>query len=101
MKSAMPAQPDPGLSHEAHPNANGEVSAADSYGEVVRQLRRTRDPSAPSQALREGCGNVMNGNRMTLIEELTAWASTLQLDAVPDRVVRYAKSQLLSQLAAA
>ncbi|MEU7905465.1 MmgE/PrpD family protein [Actinoplanes sp. NPDC049118] len=38
---------------------------------------------------------------MTLTEELSAWASTLQLADVPGRVVEIAKSQLLSQLAAA
>jgi 2-methylcitrate dehydratase PrpD len=38
---------------------------------------------------------------MTLSEELVGWASTLQLEDVPARVVDYAKSQLLSQLAAA
>jgi 2-methylcitrate dehydratase PrpD len=38
---------------------------------------------------------------MTLLEELSDWASTLELDAVPPRVVAYAKSQVLSQLAAA
>ena len=38
---------------------------------------------------------------MTLLEELSAWASALDLDAVPPRVVAYARSQVLSQLAAA
>ena len=38
---------------------------------------------------------------MTLIENLSAWASGLDLDDVPDRVVRFASSQVLSQLAAA
>jgi len=38
---------------------------------------------------------------MTLIENLSAWASRLELDEVPDRVVRMASSQVLSQLAAA
>jgi 2-methylcitrate dehydratase PrpD len=38
---------------------------------------------------------------MTLLDELAGWASALQLDAVPDRVVAMAKSQVLSQLAAA
>ncbi|MCZ7530212.1 MAG: MmgE/PrpD family protein [Acidimicrobiia bacterium] len=38
---------------------------------------------------------------MTLTEELAAWASTMTLDDVPDRVVAYARSQVLSQLAAA
>jgi 2-methylcitrate dehydratase PrpD len=37
----------------------------------------------------------------TLLEELCAWASRLELDDVPDRVVAYAQSQVLSQLAAA
>jgi 2-methylcitrate dehydratase PrpD len=38
---------------------------------------------------------------VTVIERLTGWASTLQLDDVPARVVETAKSQILSQLAAA
>jgi 2-methylcitrate dehydratase PrpD len=38
---------------------------------------------------------------MTLIENLSRWASGLDLDDVPDRVVRFASSQVLSQLAAA
>lgn len=38
---------------------------------------------------------------MTLTEQLAAWASRLSLDDVPDRVVAYARSQVLSQLAAA
>jgi 2-methylcitrate dehydratase PrpD len=38
---------------------------------------------------------------MTLIEELSDWASTLDLSEIPDRVVRFASSQVLSQLAAA
>jgi 2-methylcitrate dehydratase PrpD len=38
---------------------------------------------------------------MTLIENLSRWASNLDLDDVPDRVVRFASSQVLSQLAAA
>ena len=38
---------------------------------------------------------------MTLIEGLSGWASRLQLDDVPDRVVDFACSQVLSQLAAA
>ena len=38
---------------------------------------------------------------MTLTEELAVWASRLELDDVPDRVVKIAQSQLLSQLAAA
>ncbi|MDT4970409.1 MAG: hypothetical protein QOG22_552 [Pseudonocardiales bacterium] len=38
---------------------------------------------------------------MTLIENLSAWASPLAFDDVPDRVVRFASSQVLSQLAAA
>ena len=37
---------------------------------------------------------------MTLTEELAEWASTLELDAVPERVVGYARSQVLSYLAA-
>ena len=41
------------------------------------------------------------GAEMTLLEELAEWASTLDLDDVPARVVAYAKSQVLSQLAAA
>jgi 2-methylcitrate dehydratase PrpD len=38
---------------------------------------------------------------MTLIENLSRWASRLDLDDVPERVVRFAASQVLSQLAAA
>jgi len=38
---------------------------------------------------------------MTLIENLSHWASGLELDDIPDRVVRFASSQVLSQLAAA
>lgn len=38
---------------------------------------------------------------MTLIENLSRWASRLDIDDVPDRVVRLACSQILSQLAAA
>ena len=38
---------------------------------------------------------------MTLIENLSRWASGLDLDDVPDRVVHLASSQVLSQLAAA
>jgi len=38
---------------------------------------------------------------MTLIENLSRWASELDLDDVPDRVVAFASSQVLSQLAAA
>lgn len=38
---------------------------------------------------------------MTLTETLGGWASRLTLDDVPPRVVAYAKSQILSQLAAA
>ncbi|MCW2530103.1 MAG: hypothetical protein JWM76_4963 [Pseudonocardiales bacterium] len=38
---------------------------------------------------------------MTLIEDLSGWASSLELDDVPDRVVDFAGSQILSQLAAA
>jgi 2-methylcitrate dehydratase PrpD len=38
---------------------------------------------------------------MTLIENLSRWASNLDLADVPDRVVRFASSQVLSQLAAA
>ena len=38
---------------------------------------------------------------MTLIENMSHWASGLDLDDVPDRVVRFAASQVLSQLAAA
>jgi 2-methylcitrate dehydratase PrpD len=41
------------------------------------------------------------GFGMTLIENLSGWASGLELDDVPDRVVRFAASQVLSQLAAA
>lgn len=37
---------------------------------------------------------------MTLIETLAGWASRLRLDEVPDRVVAFATSQVLSQLAA-
>lgn len=37
----------------------------------------------------------------TLAERLAAWASTLELGDVPPRVVAYAKSQVVSQLAAA
>lgn len=36
-----------------------------------------------------------------LLEELAGWASRLDLDDVPDRVVAHARSQVLSQLAAA
>ncbi len=36
-----------------------------------------------------------------LLEELAAWASRLELEDVPDRVVAHARSQVLSQLAAA
>lgn len=38
---------------------------------------------------------------MTLLDDLSAWASTLDLDDVPARVVAFARSQVLSQLAAA
>ena len=38
---------------------------------------------------------------MTLIENLSCWASRLDLDDVPERVVDFASSQVLSQLAAA
>ena len=38
---------------------------------------------------------------MTLIESLSRWASGLDLEDVPDRVVGFASSQVLSQLAAA
>jgi 2-methylcitrate dehydratase PrpD len=38
---------------------------------------------------------------MTLIENLSRWASGLDIDDIPDRVVRLASSQVLSQLAAA
>jgi 2-methylcitrate dehydratase PrpD len=38
---------------------------------------------------------------MTPIENLSRWASGLDLDDVPERVVRFASSQVLSQLAAA
>jgi 2-methylcitrate dehydratase PrpD len=38
---------------------------------------------------------------VTLLEELSGWASTLDLDDVPPRVVAFARSQVLSQLAAA
>ena len=38
---------------------------------------------------------------MSLIEQLATWASGLRLCDVPERVVRYTESQLLSQLAAA
>ncbi len=38
---------------------------------------------------------------MTLTENLSRWTSGLDLDDVPDRVVRLASSQVLSQLAAA
>jgi len=38
---------------------------------------------------------------MTLTEELAAWAATMTLDDVPGRVVAFARSQVLSQLAAA
>jgi 2-methylcitrate dehydratase PrpD len=37
---------------------------------------------------------------VSLTEELSRWASGTRLDAVPDRVVSLAKSQILSQLAA-
>lgn len=39
--------------------------------------------------------------RPTLLEELSSWASGLKLEDVPDRVVAFARSQVLSQLAAA
>src|SRR3954469_13028466 len=39
--------------------------------------------------------------RPTLLEGLSAWASELRLEDVPDRVVSFARSQVLSQLAAA
>jgi 2-methylcitrate dehydratase PrpD len=39
--------------------------------------------------------------RPTLLEELAEWASTLDIADVPDRVVSFARSQVLSQLAAA
>ncbi len=35
-----------------------------------------------------------------LMQELSGWASGLEFDDIPDRVVRWAKSQVLSQLAA-
>jgi 2-methylcitrate dehydratase PrpD len=38
---------------------------------------------------------------VTLIEELSRWASQLEFEDVPERVVRFASSQVLSQLAAA
>jgi 2-methylcitrate dehydratase PrpD len=38
---------------------------------------------------------------VTLIENLSQWASGIELDDVPDRVVGFATSQVLSQLAAA
>ncbi len=38
---------------------------------------------------------------MTLVERLAAWASSVRLPDVPDRVVALAESQVLSQLAAA
>lgn len=38
---------------------------------------------------------------MTLSEELAGWASTMVFDEVPQRVVGYARSQVLSQIAAA
>lgn len=38
---------------------------------------------------------------MTLTEQLAAWASSLTLEDVPARVVSFARSQVLSQLAAA
>lgn len=38
---------------------------------------------------------------MTLTEELGVWAAKLTFDAVPPRVIAYAKSQVVSQLAAA
>jgi 2-methylcitrate dehydratase PrpD len=37
---------------------------------------------------------------VTVLEELVQWASALRLDDVPDHVVGYAKSQIVSQLAA-
>jgi 2-methylcitrate dehydratase PrpD len=39
--------------------------------------------------------------RMTLTGRLADWASRLRLEAIPDRVLALAKSQILSQLAAA
>jgi 2-methylcitrate dehydratase PrpD len=38
---------------------------------------------------------------VTLLRELSEWASRLDLDDVPDRVIALARSQILSQLAAA
>lgn len=37
---------------------------------------------------------------MTLTVRLAAWASSMRFDDIPDRVIRYARSQVLSQLAA-
>lgn len=41
-----------------------------------------------------------NGRTPTLAQELCGWASGLELDAVPERVVAFAKSQIMSAIAA-
>jgi 2-methylcitrate dehydratase PrpD len=38
---------------------------------------------------------------VTVLEDLAEWASQLELEDIPDRVIGYAKSQIVSQLAAA
>src|SRR5664279_5857457 len=40
----------------------------------------------------------MDSGGSTILEELAGWASQLQLHDVPDRIIAYASSQLLSQL---
>lgn len=42
-----------------------------------------------------------SGAAPTLAEQLAAWAASLRFDDIPGRVVSYARSQILSQLAAA
>ena len=70
------------------------------------------DPEGKSAGAEAGSSDTTNGttpsgtNRlgcpaMTLTETLAAWGSGLTFDDVPDRVVAYARSQMLSQLAAA
>lgn len=63
----------------------------------------TNPPELSDEAATAGRAGSAAGDTSsrTLIEQLTAWASGLSLDDVPPRVVDYAKSQVLSQLAAA
>jgi 2-methylcitrate dehydratase PrpD len=49
----------------------------------------------------EGHGRRVMGSERTLTERLADWSCRLRLDAIPDRVISIAKSQILSQLAAA